>query len=228
MENYGQPARRQRPGGLTAICVIAIVLGGMGVCAGLMGLASPITTSWMEKAMAAQHKAARGNPASEAQFEMQKKMQGVTRQYLAYTVGLSVINLLVSGGLCIGAIIGMRTTPRARKFLICVFWAAIGFEIVQMIVQSSMQVDISAVMSESMSRVMAANPQGGPTAAQAAQFGKVFATVTVVLGMAFVVVWGLAQVVYYAVGIRYLGRPAIRQLFEETSESREPFRGIAT
>ena len=183
---------------------------------GLVGLAA---TPWVEKAIATQHGMAKGNPAGDVQFEMQEKMQAVTHRYWGSSLGPVLANLVLSGGLLAGGILALRMAPKSRKFLIAVFLAGIVFEIVRVIVQSHMQIDMAAVISDSMSRMMqTAAPKGRPGADQAAAFASMAAKVGVFVGLAVTVIFGLAKVIFYVVGVLYLRRPMVRRLFREEQE----------
>jgi hypothetical protein len=221
MENLNQPARR-RPGGLTAVCVIAIVLGSLGLCSTLLGFAGLAAGPWMQKMIERQHRMGMNNPANDAQLEMQKKMQAVNDRHWGSNLGFMLANMVLAGGLLAGGITALGLAPKARKLLLAVFLAAIAFVIVRAIVHVSMQMEMATIISDmpgSMSRIMAASAPKGPQAArqvaQATEMAAIFAKIFVFLGMACSLVLALAETVFYAVGARYLCRPNIRRLFEE-------------
>jgi hypothetical protein len=115
----------------------------------------------------------------------------------------------------------LMLAPKARTFLLVVFAAAIAFVVVRAVVHVSVQMETSAVMSDSMARIMAVGvPKGQPgarQAAQATQMATVVMKASVFLGMGVTLVIALAEVIFYAVGARYLCRPNVRRLFEERS-----------
>ena len=106
--------------------------------------------------------------------------------------------------------------PKARKFLIAVFTLTIPLGILRATLHVFMQIEMGAVVSESMSRMMAAAPHGASGANQGAAFAVSAAKVGAYLGIAFTVGWLLAKLIFYVVGIFYLRRPSIRPLFGQT------------
>ena len=100
------------------------------------------------------------------------------------------------------------------SLLVGAFVVAVIFEIVRTIVGVVIQLDTAAAMSEMMVHMAEARPShngsgGPPTAETIAMLAKVGAFI----GIAFSVVFGLAKIVFYIVGFRYLRRPNIRALF---------------
>jgi len=211
-------APRERPGMLTAVCVIAIVLGVMGLGKSLFGLGGLALKKTLENAFKMPPQPGMREGFVEAQADMQKEMQAVTDRYWGVNVGLASLNLAFSASLLVGGIMTLRLNPTARTFLIAVFAAVIVFEIVHTVVTVFIQLEVAAVTSDAMPRMMAAaGPKGGPPPEQ---FTTVMATFTKVLTfviIAFCSALGLAEVVFYGVGACYLRRPNIRQLFQQTT-----------
>jgi hypothetical protein len=211
-------AAYQRPGGLTAICVIAIILGAFGLLGSLAGLGGQAMKKDFEKAFAVPQQ--QGTPPEflKAQTEMAKKMQAVNDRYAGFTTGIALLNLVCASCLLGGAIMTLVMNPKGRTFLIAVFAAAIVFEIVRCIVGIFMQLDIAAAMSDAMQQMMKTGmPQGGRGAEQGAAFVGTLTKVGAVVGMAVTVGWGLAKMVFYGVSAGYLRRPNIRRLFQRST-----------
>jgi hypothetical protein len=214
-------APRQRPGGLTAVCVIAIVLGGLGLCSSLFGLAAIAFQDKIEKFTMQQPQMptmpqGAPNGALKQQLEMQQKMQKMQKamqektmevghRYRGINIGTTLLNLLFAASLLIGGIMAMKLNPAGRTFLVAVFVAVIVFEVVRVGITVSMQLDIAAAMSSAFKDV--ANDQAITVFATAMKFGTY-------VGMAFGIGLALAQVVFYVIGASYLGRANIRRLFE--------------
>jgi hypothetical protein len=206
-------APRQRPGGLTAVCVIAIVLGGLGLCASLFGLASLAFQDKIEKfSMQQQTPPGMPNGVLKDQMEMQKKMQQkmmeVTHRYRGVTLGTTLLNLLCATSLLVGGIMTMKLNPTGRSFLVMVFVAVIVFEIVRLVIMVFMQLDMAAAMTAAF--------QGGPSN-QAAAFLATSMKIGTFVGMGIGFVMALGKIVFYGIGASYLGRPKVRQLFERST-----------
>jgi len=201
---------RQRPGGLTAVCVIAIVLGAMGLLTSLLALGGRALKEPLENAMRVQPQPGMSEDFAKAQ----KEMQDVGQKYPGITMGITVLNLVIASSLIAGAIMVLNLNPKARTLLVAVFAAAIVFEIVG----GGFMVFIQLDMAPAMSRMMTANtPKGGPGAEQAAVVTAMVAKVVMFLVIALRVGWILAKIVFYGFGARYLCRPNIRQLFQTTT-----------
>jgi hypothetical protein len=209
----GAPA--QRPGGLTAICVIAIVLGALGLCGSLLTLGILAMQKPLENAFKMQQKVPSGIPESfkaqmemqnETQNKMQEATQKVNQRYWGVHVGLGLLNLAFAGSLLAGGIMALKLNPKARAFLVVVFAAAIVFEIVRTIVIVFVQLNTVAVLSA------IPNSGAGPAVTM-----MTFAKVAAIGGMVFWAGFGLAKIVFYGIGAAYLRRPNIRALFQETT-----------
>lgn len=210
---------RRRPGGLTAICVIAIILGGLGLAASVVGLGSMAAKSWINNAFLIKpQKDGKVDKALEAQMEMQTKMNQVTDRYTGFTLGFALLNVVIAGSLVTGGILTLKLHPNGRKLLIAAFTTAIFFELLRAIMNVCMQLEMSEVMYDSMSRMMQAaaapgkggGPEGAAITAAAMKIG-------VYIGLGITLVMVLAKLIYYAIGTQYLQRPNVRELLRRNT-----------
>ena len=169
--------RRPRPGGLTAICVIAIVLGGLGLASSLMTLASLAARPWLQQTIAGSMPPQRSQKLRDAQLAMQEQIETVNRRYETLNWGFGLANLAVSAALLAGGIMALRRRPKARKFLIAVLAVTILVEVLRAVVHVVMQLAMMPVIAESMSRMMAAAPHGASGASQGAAIAMAAAKV---------------------------------------------------
>jgi hypothetical protein len=217
MPSYATPFApqqpRTRPGGLTAVFVISIVLGGLGLGGSLLGLASLAAQSTLENAFKMPRQPGMPDDAFRAQEEMQIKVEEITHRYQGFSIGVVLLNLVISAGLLAGGIMGLKMIPKARAWLVTVLAAAILFEIIATVHTVIIQVETASVITGQMSKMMTTMPKGGPPEGKA--IVETAAKVGVFIGMAFSLGWALAKVVFYGFGVCYLRRPNIRQLFPE-------------
>jgi len=207
----------RRPTGLTAVCVIAIILGGLGLAGSLMGVVGLTVGSSMQKAFTLPPQPGMDTQVIDAQLAMQREIQAVADRYWGYNLAFVLACLFVAGGLLAGGIIALGIKPAGRALLIGAFAVAVVFEVLRAVFQVFMQVEMVAVMSDSISRIMeAASPAGAPGAEQAATIAAVATQVGMFVGIAFVCVYVLAKLIFYAVGIHYLRRPSVQRLFGQT------------
>ena len=205
----------RRPGGLTLVCVIAIVLGALGLLGALMGMASLAIGSAVQDAFTMRQQPGMADEVVDAQIEMQESVQAVTDRYWGFHLGFSLVHLVVAGGLLAGGIVALRLSPSGRRFLITAFVVAILFELSRAVFQGIVQIDMWAGISDSMSR-MAEIPtkNGGPSGA----FLAAVMNASVLVGIGFTACFVLAKVIFYGVGARYLSR------LQTQSGSGEPCR----
>jgi hypothetical protein len=146
-------APRRRPGRLTAVCVIAIVLGGLGLFTSLGGLAGLAFRDKLERLANQQQQLPPGmaNSMLKDQMEMQKKVnkaaQDVSHRHTGSNGAVLVFNLMFAVSLLVGGTMTLRLNPAACKFLVVVFVAAIAFEIVRSIGLAFTQLDLFAELS---------------------------------------------------------------------------------
>ncbi len=212
--SYGVPTAR-RPGGLTAVCVIALVLGGLGLLGSLMGLASLAGGSRLQQAMTMSPQGPGANELAKFQRTMQQRMQAVTDRYRWPSTGFLLVNAGLAACMLAGGIMALNRTPGARTFLMIVLAVAVPFEISRSILNGFMQRDMAAVMSDLLPRVMGASaPANGPNAQATAAVGTMIAKASIILGIAFQLIFSAAKLFYYAIGWFYLRRWAVRHWLE--------------
>ena len=104
-----------RPGVLTAICVIAIVLGGLGLGTGLLAVVSLVGGEAIQAAIP-------DNPGMDEemkkiQTEMEQEMQAVTDRYWGYHAVFLLGHFAVATGLLAGGIMAIKMNPKGRTVL---------------------------------------------------------------------------------------------------------------
>jgi len=207
----------RRPTGLAVVCVIAIILGGLGLAGSLVGIVGLTAGSSMQRAFTLPLQPGMDRRVIDAQLAMQRNIQAVADRYWGYNLAFVLACLFVAGGLLAGGIITLGIKPAGRRLLIGAFAVAVVFEVLRAVFHVFMQIEMAAVMSDSMSRIMeATSPAGAPGADQAATIAAVATQVGVFVGIAFTCVYVLAKLIFYAVGIHYLRRPNVQRLFGQT------------
>ncbi len=205
----------RRPGGLTAVCVFAIILGGLGLLGSLMALVSLAVGPRLQQALQISPQGPGQDRSIELQRTMQRRIQAVSDRYRWPNAGFALLNVGLAGCMLAGGIMALNRAARARRLLIAVFAVAILFEISRSIVQACMQWEMANVMSNLLPRMMERSaPANGPNAPNAAAVATAIAKMGMVLGLAFTVAFSLAKLIYYAVGWCYLRRPAVCHWFD--------------
>jgi len=202
----------QRPGGLTAICVIAISLGALGACCNVWGLGSAAFQDrlhGMNRRMAeAQH-----DPGMrEAQLSMQDEINEYTRAWMPVTTTLAFGGLILSILLVAGGALSLNYKSGGRMLLLVVCVAGTFFDVGRNVVEGIFSWRLQQIMARSMEHTMAlaAAEHGG-----AAPSGMVGAAMGVggALGFALMAAWVLVKLAYYVTTLVYVRKPEIRALY---------------
>jgi hypothetical protein len=207
------PVSRRRTGGLTAICVLAIVLGAMGVLTGCFGLVGLLFSSQMQNAIAGIQQANQG--AAEVQNEMNAKALTISRKYSWATVPLMVAKLFVEIALLAGAIMSLGLKPLGRRMLLAAFGAAIVVESIQLVPALLVQRETQALMAEMMPKMMQEVQQGAKKTPgfDPDQFASGLVKAISIMSFVIGIGWLVCKVVYYAIGIVYLRKPQVAASF---------------
>ena len=223
-QEFGQSAEdfdgpRRRPSGLTAVCVISIIVGALGVLGALQTLGAAAFQGAMQKSFSMPSQPGMSKDfakVQKAQEEMQREIQAVSHKYLPFTCTAAVVNMAISVCLLVGGIMLMKMNPKVRTFMIAVFAVGIVYVMINSVIVVFVQLDMGAVMARVMPQMMvAAGPKGEPGAEQGAAFMATAAKIGIYIGIAITLAWALFNLIFYAVGARYLSRPNIRRLFEQ-------------
>jgi hypothetical protein len=206
------PGPARRPGGLTAICVLAIVLGALGLIMGCFGAVSQAFAKQMQNSLAGIQGAGNAEVV-ELQKEMNAKMLETANKHAVLNKILVVVQLAVAGSLLAGGILSLQLRPFGRTLLLSAFIAAIVFELVRLFPTIEVQRATQAVMAEYMPKLMRAQaPQGNQPQGMDEAMGGIM-TMAGVVGMVFSLGMLAVKGVFYLVGIVYLCKSSVAALF---------------
>jgi hypothetical protein len=198
-----------RPGGLTAVCVIGLCLGILGLFgATTQCLGAVLQSVIWDFAQGLQQ----GVPAPQVQqqMQMQQEIMAVASRWMPFTVAAFVLNAIASGLLVAGSILGLRLSPRTNRWLVPGLICAILQALLGVGLQAIVQHDTQRVMARMMPQMI---QQGGAAAPQAAAAMSGAMKVSFALSVAFVGGWALLQIVFYATALWYVLRKDVRSLF---------------
>ena len=203
----------RRPGALTAICVIAIILGGFGLLSSLGGLVSQIFLPWIQSTFSTP---ATGSGPLQVQAEMQSEMNQVGSRFRAVSIVLSAAQLPLTICLLAGGIMSLSGKRQGRKILAGACLAAIAFVVAHAIVTMIIQWQTVGVMSRFMPKLIASQPGGG-NVQQAEQMASTIVSISGYIGMAMVGAIALVKLIYYGLSAAYLNRQSTRALFGDAA-----------
>jgi hypothetical protein len=200
----------RRPGGLTAICVIAIVAGIVGILLVLMGALGFVVS------LALQGNFPTGSTTSEAHRltqEMNEEVHALALYFVIPNILVYLIDSAVAVSLLVGGVKGLKLKPHARRLLLVTFCGALIFELLRTPYYLYQQMLFSGIQNEYWPKIFAA--QSGPVAFD----GEAMASFMSIVGYVMIVVFLLMKGGFYAVGATYVSRPKIKQLFDERQRS---------
>lgn len=193
----------ERPGILTAIAIIGIVLGSLGLVGALLGAAGTVVQDLTSLEAAGQ--------AQQAQLEIAKQMNEIAREYRVPTVVAAVANFVVSALLIVGGALLLGRKPVARGLMTVAVVAAIVVDGFSAALGIYIQIEV-APLSQEMMRSLAADTNM-PPGADAAMDSVLSAMAWV--GWAMAAFWLLCKVAYYVVTFVALKRPTVKDWIAE-------------
>ena len=206
-----------RPKNLTFVCVLAIVLAGMGLLTGCSSIISLVFASGMQQGLAGMPGGA-NQPAADMQKEMNARMMAVAGRYQWLTIPLMIAKLFVEAALLAGAIMTLGLKPRGRSWLQGALCAAIVLESISIVPGILITRETQAVMTEMMPKAMAA--QQGPNApAGINDFMSTFFSAIGIVSLIIALGWLVAKLVFYVLGIRYLRQPEVQAPFAPSANA---------
>src|SRR5688500_18699957 len=127
---YAVSSGVQKPGWLTALCVICIVLGVLGLMNGLLGLGATLFGKQLQQMMnpmAAQ----KGMPAEiqKLQQNLQDETNSIQEQFFIPSLIAILVKVAVSTMLIVGGVRSLALKPNGRTLLVVVCVVALLFEL---------------------------------------------------------------------------------------------------
>lgn len=204
----------QRPGGLTAICIIAIALGTLCICCNLINGG---TLALQDRLTQANEQLAQGqhDPAlRRGQQELNQEMAAYARAWMPAIASLTFLALLGYILVLAGGVLALNLKAGGRALLTV---ASIGmplFEVGRTIVEAIYSHGTSEIVARSMQSQMAlASAEHGGAGAGIASGMSAGLAFGGVLGTAVLVTWALAKIIYFGVTFFYLRKPEVRALY---------------
>ncbi len=199
---YQPPGKKTLSGGVKAVCIIALILGVMGLAQAVLGgvglVLGPKAQQWFSPPQ-------RNDEFREMQREMQGEMNAVAERFLPFSIARVLFHLVVATLLVIGGITMLNS--RNPKILVIGSALAILFEIARAILQTTIQLQIIPVMTRSFERI---GEVSGDMPGEIPQFMSYVMYGGLVFGLFFV----LAKIVFYVISIIVLRKsnPAVETM----------------
>jgi hypothetical protein len=218
----GPPPTGRRPGWLTTLCVLCIVLGALGLFNSLFGAFGLVVGRQFQQFVMKSQSQTPGVPPEmqEAQEKMQTEMFAIQEKYLWALAGGLVFRFVASALLLIGGIGALGLKPWGRQVLIAGCAVAAPFVMLDAILQSLISMENMTVMNSFMERIIQTSPANAPEKMEGfirGMFGFIKIASIAVVGLI-----ALAKIALYTFGLVYLNKPHIKALFQPVSASLAP------
>ena len=212
-----------RPSGLTAVCVICLVMGALGCFPLLFGCIGLVAQPMINEVTQDFVRGMAGNsPQVQQQLDQQESMMqevmAIQREWMPYSIAAMVFLAVAVVGMIVGAILGLNLKRMAHVWMITGMVAAIAHGLIGGYVGYTIQRDSQAIVMRNMNQAMQAGPAPAPPAAKAMANSAMQAGQAV--GLMFMVFWLLVKCGTYGTCSWYLLTPKIRQLFEGDGSER--------
>jgi hypothetical protein len=207
----------RRPGWLTAICVIAIVIGILGLFNGLFGLAGVLFGQQLQSAITPAAPPGMSQGMQKVQQDFQNEMQAVQGRFFAALLTSALFRIVVAAALLLGGVLCLSLKPQGRQLLTLAFGLAIGFEICHVILQSLINMEMMTALNAFIEGFLQEMPQGQRGPPQ--EFVTGLMRTSIVAGFVFQYVIALVKLVLYSFGLIYLQRAPIKALFTSPAET---------
>ena len=212
----------RRTGGLTAVCVIALVVGILSAFSVISQFANLLFADKLQAAVA------RIQPdagAQQLQQEMSEQTAAITRKYAIYHWLSAATQSVLACLMIVGAVLALRLNPAGRKLLLAALIASLLFEPAKAALTAAVLRETAPVIVASMQQAAKASAPEGAQQPQGLD-PMISGISQLVVVMQWIMLIGLTALwcVFYLVGVWYLTRPAVKALFvpEAPSETAGP------
>lgn len=191
---------KKTPGALTALLIISLILGILGIfgsCVGVAGLA-----------MQSQINALQAQGAGEAELKFQQQMQDIQNQQFVPNAVMLALNFVVAPLLTIGGIGGLMKKSWTPKILGIGLLLAAIFVFIRTIMTIYIQLSMKDAMAKMMDEMM--RQQGNGEAAGMASAGM---NIFMGVGIAITVLWALVLIGFYLWGWTYIRKDKVKAYF---------------
>ena len=192
----------ERPGILTAIAILGIILGALGLIGSLMSVGGILLQGQMLDLPGA-------GDIVEAQRQLAEQITEITRAYIVPTVVGAVANFVVCVLLILGGAWLLARKPAGIGLMTGTVAAAVVVDLYNTALAAYVQVKVMPLTEQMMRAAAADMPPGADAAMDSVMSAALWA------GMAVTVFWLLCKLAYYIVALVALKKPAVKDWVAE-------------
>ena len=205
-----------RPGGITVVGVLTLILAGLGTIGAIFGLGGQLVSGPIAQSIIDQSEANPENESLRLQADMQRRALATAQKYQVPNFVSNILSLLVCGALIIAAIMLMTGSAKGRTLLLSLFFVVILADIGKSILQYSVQKETMSLMGEGFKEGFkaGASSQGGEVPEEADAALDTAMRIGAIVGLVFMVVWLILKIVFYLWARSYLNKPEVAAWFQ--------------
>lgn len=195
----------RRAGGVTAICVAAIILGALGLLSSVAGIAGMLLGERLRTMVEGMQAQSIPPQARNVQQKMNQQMLAMARRWRPVVVPLIIFHLAASVLLIVGAIGTLTQAPTGYQLLIWGLWGSLGYVVLYAPINLILTVENYRIVQQFMPELMqAGRPQAGAPAPPVDEMMQTTMRISVALGIGWTVVWSLVQGGFYTFSALYI------------------------
>lgn len=211
---YAGKPQSGRPGWLTALCVICIVLGALGLMNAVFGTVGAFAGPSMQKMLQPQANTPGMSPElQQAQNDFQDDMLGIQQKHWWPIVGAILFRFVAATLLLIGGLRCLGLKEGGRKLLLMACAVALIFELGNSIVQSIVTLDSMTAMNSFAEKLQASLPQNNAPPGMNNMM-KIWFRVIMIFQIVVIYSLSLAKGGLFLFGLIYLQKAHIKALFK--------------
>jgi hypothetical protein len=210
--NTGEAVPR-KSGWLTALCVICIVLGALGLMNALFGAVGAAAGPSLQSMF--QPRATPGVPPEmqQAQDQFQKDVASVQTKHFLPIVATIAFRFIAALLLLAGGLMCLSLKEKGRKILILACGLALLFELSNSIVQSFVMLDMMTAMNSFVEKLQSTMQQpNSPPGLN--NFVRWWMRAIMVIQIILIFLFSLVKAALYLFGVIYLQKQQVKSLFK--------------
>jgi hypothetical protein len=199
---------------LTALCVLCIVLGTLGLMNGLFGTVGAIAGPKLQRMM--QPKSSAGVPAEmqKAQQDFQDEVIEIQGKYFWESIAALAFRFVAATLLLVGGLRALGLVESGRKVLLVACGVALVFELLHAILQSVITMEMMTAVNSFVTGMVSSMPEGK---GKPANFNNMMQTIvrgSIIAQLVIMFLLVVAKAALYLFGLVYLQKPHIKMLFK--------------
>lgn len=199
-----------RPKGLTAICIIGLILSVLGFITNAVGMFWWFMGQRFAEMMTA-FNPGMNQQLADLQRTMYQELSEMQTRWAPVTIALMILQMVLAVLLFVAAVRGLKMSKGALKLLSTTMVFAIVLQLGRIYPDVMIQKETQEISARFQNRMFQA--AGSPAARPAMNMAKGFQEMGMAIGFMFMAAWTIAKLSYYGTGLWYVNRKDVKALF---------------